>query len=125
MTVPDSVPNPTVVPVASSSSQEMDELLRIICKSDYKVIEQLSQTQSNISILSLLLLCSETHRNALMKLLTSVFVPQNITLNQVEGFMASVSTDNGLGFTYIVLPHEGRNHNKIIIRPYIFQWNAN
>lgn len=42
-------------------SQEVEELLRIIKKSDYKVVDHLSQTPSKISILSLLL-CSEIHK---------------------------------------------------------------
>lgn len=76
----------------TSSSQEVEKLLRIIRKSDYKVVDQLSQTPSKISILSLLL-CSETHRNALVKLLSFDFVPQDITINQLEGVVASISTN--------------------------------
>ncbi|XP_058782859.1 uncharacterized protein LOC131657480 [Vicia villosa] len=49
-------------------AKEMEEFLKIIKKSEYKVVDQLSQTQSKISILQLLL-CSETHRNALLRLL--------------------------------------------------------
>lgn len=45
-----------VVP-ETSSSQEVEELLRLIRKSDYKVIDHQSQTPIKISILSLLL-CS-------------------------------------------------------------------
>lgn len=101
-----------VVP-GTSSSQEVEELLRLIRKNDYKVICHLSQTPSKISIFSLLL-CSEAHRNALMKLLSSAFMPQNITVNQLEGVVASISADNGLGFTNFDLPPEGRNHNKAL-----------
>lgn len=42
---------PNVVP-GTSSSQEVEELLRLIRKSDYKVIDPLSQTPSKVSILS-------------------------------------------------------------------------
>lgn len=103
---------PSVVP-GTSLSQEVEELLRLIRKSDYKVIDHLNQTSSKIWILSLLL-CSEAHRNSLMKLLSSAFVPQNITVNQLEGVMASISVDNGLGFTNFDLPLEERNHNKAL-----------
>lgn len=58
----------------TSSSQEVEGLLRLIRKSDYEVIDHLSQTSSKISILSLLL-CSEAYINALMKLLSSTFMP--------------------------------------------------
>ncbi|XP_050916839.1 uncharacterized protein LOC127132020 [Lathyrus oleraceus] len=106
------VPQQSAIPSASSS-QEVEELLRIIKKSDYKVVDQLSKTSSKISILSLPL-CSKTHRNALVKLLSFDFVPQEITVNQLEGVVASISADNGLGFTDFDLLHEGRNHNKYL-----------
>lgn len=101
-----------IVP-GTSSSQEVKELLRLIRKSDYKVIDHLSQTPHKISILSLLL-CSVAHTNALMKLLSSSFVPQNIIVDQLEGVVASISADNGLGFTGFDLPPKGRNHNKAL-----------
>lgn len=94
-------------------NQEVEELLRIIKKSDYKVVDHLGQTTSKISILSLLL-CSETHRHALMKLLSTTFVPQDISVNQLEGVVSSISADNGLGFINVDLPHEGRCHNKAL-----------
>lgn len=106
------VPQQRAVPSASSS-REVEELLRIIRKSDYKVVDHFSHTPSKISILYLLL-CSETHRNYLVKLLSSAFVPQDITINQLEGVVDSISTDNGLGFTDVDLPSEGRNHNKTL-----------
>ncbi|XP_050889212.1 uncharacterized protein LOC127094416 [Lathyrus oleraceus] len=97
----------------TSSSQEIEELLRLIRKSDYKVIDHLSQTPSKISILSLLL-CSEAYKNSLMKLSNSVFMLQNITVNQLEGVVVSISVDNGLGFTDFDLLPKGRNHNKAL-----------
>lgn len=106
------VNTPNVVPV-TSSSQEVEELLRLIRKSDYKVIDHLSQTPSKISILSLLL-CTEAHMNVLIKILSSTFVPQNIIVNQLERVMASISADNCLGFADFDLPPEGRNHNKAL-----------
>ncbi|XP_050875925.1 uncharacterized protein LOC127079584 [Lathyrus oleraceus] len=106
------VNTPNVVP-ETSSSQEVEELLRLIRKSDYKVIDHLNQTPSKISILSLLL-CSEAHGNALMKLLSSAFVSQNITVNQLERVVANISADNGLGFIDFDLPQEGCNHNKAL-----------
>lgn len=110
--VPVNAPKPNAVP-GTSSSQEVEELLRLIWKNDYKVIDHLSHTSSKISILSLLL-CSEAHRNSLVKLLSSAFVPQNFNVNQLERVMASISAGNGLGFTNFDLPPEGRNHNKAL-----------
>ncbi|KAI5438228.1 hypothetical protein KIW84_024102 [Lathyrus oleraceus] len=94
-------------------AKDVDELLRIIKKSDYKVVDQLIQTSSKISILSLLL-CSEAHREALLKVLNAAYVPQEISLNQLEGIVANVHTSNGLGFTDSDLTPAGRNHNKAL-----------
>ena len=45
----------------------MEEILKIIKRSDYDVVEQLGQTPSKISMLALLL-CSEAHAKALIKI---------------------------------------------------------
>lgn len=58
---------------------EVDEFLRIIKKSDYRVVDQLNQTPSKISMLSLLM-CSEAHRDALVKFLRTAHVPQEISV---------------------------------------------
>ena len=79
-------------------AKEVAELMRYFKKSDYKIIDQLSQTPSKISILALLR-DSESHRNALMKLLGTSFVPREISVNQFEGIVNSISMSNGLGFT--------------------------
>ncbi|KAI5430834.1 hypothetical protein KIW84_035096 [Lathyrus oleraceus] len=92
-------------------TKDVDELLRIIKKSDYKVVDQLIQTSSKISILSLPL-CSEARREALLKVLNAAYVPQKISVNQLEGIIANVHASNGLGFTDSDLTPAGRNHNK-------------
>ncbi|XP_058746081.1 uncharacterized protein LOC131618951 [Vicia villosa] len=94
-------------------AKEMEEFLKIIKKCEYKVVDQLSQTQSKISILQLLL-CSETHRNALLRLLSTAFVPPEISVNQLEGVVSNINAGNGLGFTDADLPSEGRNHNRAL-----------
>ncbi|XP_058775062.1 uncharacterized protein LOC131649314 [Vicia villosa] len=94
-------------------AKEMEEFLKIIKKSEYKVVDQLSQTQSKISILQLLLY-SETHRIALLRLLSTAFVPPEISVNQLEGVVSNINAGNGLGFTDADLPSEGRNHNRAL-----------
>ena len=53
------------ITIEDPSAQEMEKVLKIIKKSDYKIVEQLRQTPSKISMLSLLL-CSEEHAQALI-----------------------------------------------------------
>ncbi|XP_050915175.1 uncharacterized protein LOC127130153 [Lathyrus oleraceus] len=77
-------------------SNEVDEFLCIIKKSDYRVVDQLNQTSSKISMLSLLM-CSEAHRDALF-----------------EGVVNNIATSLSLGFSDEELLAEGRNHNKAL-----------
>ncbi|XP_050908890.1 uncharacterized protein LOC127122628 [Lathyrus oleraceus] len=92
---------------------DVEEFLRIIKKSDYKVVDQLNQTPSKISILSLLL-CSEARRDALLKFISAAHVPQEITVNQFEGVVANIASKGCLGFCDDELPPEGKNHKKAL-----------
>src|ERR1051325_11720761 len=90
-----------------TSKQEMEEILKIIKKSDYNVVEQLGQTPSKISMLALLL-CSEAHAKALVKFLKNAHVPQDTTTDQFEVCIASLAANNGLGFSDADLTPSGR-----------------
>ena len=57
------------------AKKEMEEILKIIKKSDYNVVEKLGKTPSKVSMLALLL-CSEAHAKALVKFLKTLHVPQ-------------------------------------------------
>ncbi|KAI5414357.1 hypothetical protein KIW84_040021 [Lathyrus oleraceus] len=73
----------------------------------------MQQTPSKISILSLLL-SSEGHREALLKILKKAYVPQEITINQLETVVSNVHASHGLGFTDMDLTVDGRNHNRAL-----------
>ena len=60
--------------IPEASKKEMEEILKIIKKSDYNVVEQLGKTPSKISMLALLL-CSEAHAKALVKFIKTAHVP--------------------------------------------------
>ncbi|XP_050877660.1 uncharacterized protein LOC127081452 [Lathyrus oleraceus] len=85
-----SVPEPPVQSTQPSgsnsgmpSNEEVEELMRYIQKSDYR-------------------------------LLNTSFVPQEISVNQFEHVVASITASNGLGFTDFDFPPEGRKHNKAL-----------
>ena len=61
--------------VVEASKKEIEEILKIIKKSNYNVVEQVGQTPSKISMLSLLL-CSEAHAKAMISFLKTAHVPQ-------------------------------------------------
>ncbi|KAI5405933.1 hypothetical protein KIW84_052618 [Lathyrus oleraceus] len=106
---------PVAAPAPGGSEKELDdeaeEFLRIIKKSEYKLVDHLQQTPSKISILSLLL-SSEGHREALLRILKRAYVPQEITINQLETVVSNVNASHGLGFTDLDLTVDGRNHNR-------------
>ena len=62
-----------------TSKQEIEEILKIIKKSDYNMVEQLGQTPSKISMLSFLL-CSKAHAKALIAFLKTVHVSQETSI---------------------------------------------
>lgn len=98
-------------PSKRTLSQDDDkELLKIIKKSDYKVVDQLNQTPSKISILSLLM-SSEAHRTALLKFLNEAYVEEDISVNQFDHVVANLSASNCLAFTDEEMPPKGREHN--------------
>lgn len=97
----------------SAQDKDFDELLRIIKRREYKIVDQLLQNPSKISILSLLL-NSQAHRNALMKVLEQAFVEHNVMVNQFSGVVGNITSCNNLSFNDDDLPAEGRNHNSVL-----------
>ena len=93
--------------------KEIEEILKIIKRSNYDVVEQLGKTPSKISMLALLL-CSEAHVKALVKFLKTAHAPQEISVDQFENHIASLTTDNGLGFSDANQTPTGRNHNDFL-----------
>ncbi|XP_050915448.1 uncharacterized protein LOC127130491 [Lathyrus oleraceus] len=100
-------------PKAAVTREEAEEFLRIIKKSDYKVVDQLNQTPSKISMLSLLL-SSEAHRNSLLKVLSATHITKDIMIEQFDDVIACVTTGKNLGFNDDELSVEGKNHNKAL-----------
>src|SRR3954463_1012799 len=94
-------------------SKDAEEFLALIKKSDYRVVDQLQQTPSKISLLSLLI-HSEKHRDALMKILNAAHVTKDITVNQFDGMVANLTAGACLGFSDNELPLQGRSHNKAL-----------
>ncbi|XP_039683803.1 uncharacterized protein [Medicago truncatula] len=100
-------------PNGAGTNAEFDEILKLIKKSEYKVVDQLMQTPSKISIMSLLL-NSEAHKDALMKVLEQAFVDYDVTVGQCGGIVGNITACNNLSFSDEELPAEGRNHNRAL-----------
>lgn len=84
--------------------------MKIIKKSEYRVVDRLNNSPSKISILSLLS-SSEAHRKSLMKVMGYAHVTKDITEDQFDGVITSIIVGSCLGFSDDELPSEGRAHN--------------
>ncbi|XP_070035361.1 uncharacterized protein [Nicotiana tomentosiformis] len=80
---------------------------------DYSIVEQLRKTPAQISLLSLLI-HSDEHRKALMKILNEAHVPDKITVNHLEKIANKIFEANRITFSDDELPIEGTEHNRAL-----------
>ncbi|KAI5401970.1 hypothetical protein KIW84_066434 [Lathyrus oleraceus] len=66
-----------------------DEVFRLIKRSEFNVVEQLLQTPSKISVLSLMM-NYEAHREALQKVLEQAYVEHDVTVDQFDHIVANI-----------------------------------
>ena len=91
------------------TEEDVAEFLKLIKHSDYSIIEQLHKQPAKISILSLLK-DSPPHREALMKVLSEAFVPQSITVADMDHVVSHLLVDNYVSFGDEDLPEGGTGH---------------
>src|SRR4051812_29231936 len=84
-------------PTNATQAKENDEILKLIQRSEYNIVDQLLRTPSRISVLSLLL-SFEAHREALQKNLEQAFVEPGVTIGQFNNIVANISAGTNLGF---------------------------
>ncbi|XP_050916633.1 uncharacterized protein LOC127131762 [Lathyrus oleraceus] len=60
------------------------------------------------------MLSSEAHRKALLKVLNTAYVMQDITVDQFDDMVANITASRYLGFNKAELPHKGNAHNKAL-----------
>ncbi|KAI5395480.1 hypothetical protein KIW84_061884 [Lathyrus oleraceus] len=108
----DLVTTPTFQSGESSGLKANDdnEVLRLIKRSEFNAVEQLLQTPSKISVLSLLM-NSELHKEALQKVLEQAYMEHGVTVDQFDHIVSNITSCNNLSFCGEGLPKEGRNHN--------------
>ncbi|XP_057954124.1 uncharacterized protein LOC131148417 [Malania oleifera] len=95
------------------SNGEAEEFLKIIKHSEYNIVDQLKKMPAHISVLSLLL-NSETHRKALLKVLNQAYIPQDISVDKFNHVIGSLASSNYITFTDEEIPPEGQGHNKAL-----------
>ena len=91
------------------TTKEAEEFLKIIRNSKYSVIQQLNKSLAQISIMALLL-SSDVHREAFLKVLKETCVPTSATESAFKGIISTVLATNQISLTDDELPLEGREH---------------
>ncbi|XP_019242533.1 PREDICTED: uncharacterized protein LOC109222662, partial [Nicotiana attenuata] len=87
------------VPVKRAvTEEEAEEFLKKMKAQDYSIIEQLRKTPTQISLLSLLI-HSDEHRQALMKILSEAHVPEKISVNHLEKIANNIFEVNRVTFS--------------------------
>ncbi|XP_052489910.1 uncharacterized protein LOC128042563 [Gossypium raimondii] len=81
--------------------------------SEYSVVEQLHKQPARISVLELLL-SSETHRNALIKVLNETYVANDISVNKLDRLVNNINTDNFIFFNEYEIPPGGMGSTKAL-----------
>ncbi|KAK8571500.1 hypothetical protein V6N12_027587 [Hibiscus sabdariffa] len=93
--------------------EEVREFLKFLKHSEYNVVEQLHKLHARISVLALLL-SSESHRNALLKVLNETFVPKDISVNKLDKLANNINADNFIYFNDDEIPPNGRGTAKAL-----------
>ncbi|XP_039019836.1 uncharacterized protein LOC120151466 [Hibiscus syriacus] len=85
------------------TENEAVEFLKFLKHSEYNIVEQLHKLYARISVLALLL-SSEAHRNALLKVLNQTFVPKELSVNKLDRLVANIQGDNFISFSEDEIP---------------------
>ncbi|XP_075110577.1 uncharacterized protein LOC142181560 [Nicotiana tabacum] len=97
----------------SVTEAEAEEFWRKMQCSGYSVVDQLKKTPAQISLMSLLM-SSDSHRNALVKLLNEAYVLAETTSEHLETMVAQILKAHKISFHEDELPPEGLSHNKAL-----------
>ncbi|XP_070025460.1 uncharacterized protein [Nicotiana sylvestris] len=101
--------NPVLVKKAVTEEEE-EEFLRKIKVQDYSIVEQLRKTPAQIS----LLIHSDEHRRALMRILNEAHILDQIPVNHLEKIANKIFEANRVTFSDDELPAEGTEHNRAL-----------
>ena len=95
------------------SEKEACEFLKLIKHNEYSIVEQLHQQPAKISILALLL-NSEPHRAALLKVLNQPYVADDISTEKLDSLVGNITADNFISFSDDEIAVDGRGSTKAL-----------
>ncbi|XP_016740208.1 uncharacterized protein [Gossypium hirsutum] len=89
------------------------EFLKFLKHSEYNIVEQLHKQPARISVLALLL-SSEGHQNALLKVLNETYVADDISANKLDRLVGNISADNFIFFNDDEIPPGGMGSTRAL-----------
>ncbi|KAK5819657.1 hypothetical protein PVK06_024674 [Gossypium arboreum] len=95
------------------NEEEAKEFLKFLKHSEYSMVVQLRKQPARISVLALLL-SSEVHRSALMKVLNETYVANDISINKLDRLVSNISADNFIFFNGDEIPPGGKGSTKTL-----------
>nr|XP_027086647.1 uncharacterized protein LOC113708386 [Coffea arabica] len=95
------------------TEKEALNFLKRLQRSEYNVVEKLSKSPAQISMLDLLF-SSDMHRDALIEVLTKAQIPKDISVDNFSHVIGNVLFIKQITFSDEELPAEGIGHNKIL-----------
>ncbi|XP_027178164.1 uncharacterized protein LOC113777330 [Coffea eugenioides] len=116
-------PFETAIPIPANNSEppvkptiterEALDFLKRLQRSEYNVVEKLSKSPAQISMLDLLF-SSDRHRDALIEVLTKAQIPKDISVDNFSHVVGNVLFTKQITFSDEELPAEGIGHNKAL-----------
>ncbi|PKI58203.1 hypothetical protein CRG98_021405 [Punica granatum] len=89
------------------TEEEAEAFMKVVKASEYKVVEQMAKSPAHISLLTLLL-GSEPHREALLRVLTAAQVPKETPPDRIEETIGSIFSN------IIPFSSEGWSHSRVL-----------
>ena len=100
-------------PKKAVTEAEVEEFWRKMPTKEYSVVEQLKKTPAQISLFALLM-SSEAHRSALVKILNEAYVPAETSSEKLSAMVGEILEAHRVSFHNDELPPEGLGHNKAL-----------
>ena len=95
------------------TEKKMEEFLKFIKHSENSIVEQLHKIPAKISLLALMM-NSEPHREAMLKVLKQAYVPHNASIEKIDRLIGNVMMDNYISFSDDEISPDGRGSTKAL-----------
>ena len=92
---------------------EANEFLKFIKHNEYSIVKQLHKLPAKIYLLALML-HSEPHKKAMLKVLKQAYVPHNASIDKIDHLVGNIMMDNYISFSDDEIPPNGRDSTKAL-----------